>query len=108
MKAIYKVIENGNTSYFRSGIVGGYSYPFFVYEYAKRMAALINDNDLLGKIDVASCFRCLKRTRIFPKTFAGNTFSSRSPPPRLPIMKRECHAKTSFRSIFLWTLTNGK
>lgn len=27
MKAIYKVIENGHTSYFRSGIAGGYSYP---------------------------------------------------------------------------------
>ena len=71
MKAIYKVIENGNTSYFRSGIVGGYSYPFFVYEYAKRMAALINDNDLLGKIDVAELFPLLKANKDFPENVRG-------------------------------------
>lgn len=71
MKAIYRVIENGHTSYFRSGIAGGYSYPFFVYEYAKRMASLINDYDLLGKVDVAELFPLLKANKDFPEVCLG-------------------------------------
>lgn len=71
MKAIYQVIENGHTSYFRSGIAGGYSYPFFVYEYAKRMAWLLNSNDLLGKVDVAELFPLLKANRDFPENVRG-------------------------------------
>lgn len=71
MKAIYQVIENGHTSYFRSKIAGGYSYPFFVYEYARRTAALINDNDLLGKVDMAELFPLLKANKDFPETDLG-------------------------------------
>ncbi len=71
MKAIYRVIENGNTSCFRSVIAGGYSYPFFVYEYAKRMASLINDNDLLGKVGVAELFPLLKANNDFPENVRG-------------------------------------
>lgn len=71
MKAIYTVIENGHTSYFRSVIAGGYSYPFFVYEYTKRMAWLINSNDLLGKIDAAELFPLLKANRDFPEEYLG-------------------------------------
>lgn len=71
MKAIYRVIENEHTSYFRSGIAGGYSYPFFVYEYAKRMAWLLNSNDLLGKIDVAELFPLLKANKDFPENVRG-------------------------------------
>jgi len=71
MKAIYTVIENGHTSYFRSGIAGGYSCPFFVYEYAKRMVSLINDNDLLGKVNVAELFPLLKANKDFPEVYLG-------------------------------------
>ncbi|MBD5112457.1 MAG: hypothetical protein HDT42_08025 [Ruminococcaceae bacterium] len=42
MNAIYTVIENGRESYFRTGIAGGYSYPFLAYGYAKSMARTLN------------------------------------------------------------------
>lgn len=71
MKAIYQVIENGQTSYFRSRIAGGYSYPFFVFEYARRMESLINDNDLLGKVNMAELFPLLKANKDFPENDFG-------------------------------------
>lgn len=71
MKAIYQVIENGQTSYFRSGIAGGYSYPFFIFEYVRRMAWQLNSSDLLGKFNFTELFPLLKANKDFPEEYLG-------------------------------------
>ena len=71
MKAIYTVIENGRTSYFRSGIAGGYSYPFFVFEYVRRMAWQMNSIELLGKFNYTELFPLLKANKDFPEEYLG-------------------------------------
>lgn len=71
MKAIYQVIENGHTSYFRSGIAGGYSYPFFIFEYVRRMAWQLNSSDLLGKFNFTELFPLLKANKDFPEVYLG-------------------------------------
>lgn len=60
MNALYTVIENGQESYFRSYIAGGYSYPFYIYSYAERMAAAVNQNYSMGEVSV---------TELFPQTY---------------------------------------
>lgn len=71
MKAIYQVIENGHTSYFRSSIAGGYSYPFFIFEYVRRMAWQLNSSDLLGKFNFTELFPLLKANKDFPEVYLG-------------------------------------
>lgn len=89
MKAIYQVIENGQTNYFRSVIAGGYSYPFFIFEYVRRMAWQLNSVELLGKFNYTELFPLLKANKDFPEVYLESACSSRSRRSPLRTTSRE-------------------
>ena len=51
--AVYTVIDKGRESYFLSNIAGGYSYPFYIFNYADRMARTVNENYPMGEVSVS-------------------------------------------------------
>lgn len=71
MNALYTVIENGQESYFRSYIAGGYSYPFYIYSYAERMAAAVNQNYSMGEVSVTEMLPLMKANHNFPENVQG-------------------------------------
>lgn len=71
MNALYTVIENGQESYFLSYIAGGYSYPFYIYSYAERMAASINNNYPMGTVGASEMFPLMKANHNFPEDVQG-------------------------------------
>lgn len=58
--AIYTVIDKGRESYFLSSIAGGYSYPFYIFNYADRMARVVNENYPMGEVSVSEIFPLMK------------------------------------------------
>ena len=71
MNAIYTVIENDRESYFRTGIAGGYSYPFLAYGYARSMARTLNESDSMGRVDISEMIPLLKANENFPDHVRG-------------------------------------
>lgn len=69
--AIYTVIDKGKESYFLSSIAGGYSYPFYIFNYADRMARVINENYPMGEVSVSEIFPLMKANHNFPESVHG-------------------------------------
>ncbi len=69
--AIYTVVDKGKESYFLSNIAGGYSYPFYIFNYADRMARTINDNYPMGEVSVSEVFPLMKANHNFPENVPG-------------------------------------
>lgn len=69
--AVYTVIDKGNESYFLSNIAGGYSYPFYIFNYADRMAKAINENYPMGEVSVSEIFPLMKANHNFPENVHG-------------------------------------
>lgn len=69
--AIYTVIDKGRESYFLSNIAGGYSYPFYIFNYANRMARTINENYPMGEVSAAEIFPLMKANHNFPENVQG-------------------------------------
>ena len=69
--AIYMVIDKGRESYFLSSIAGGYSYPFYIFNYADRMARVVNENYPMGEVSVSEIFPLMKANHNFPENVHG-------------------------------------
>ena len=69
--AIYTVIDKGRESYFLSSIAGGYSYPFYIFNYADRMARVVNENYPMGEVSVSEIFPLMKANHNFPESVHG-------------------------------------
>lgn len=69
--AVYTVIDKGRESYFLSSIAGGYSYPFYIFNYADRMARVVNENYPMGEVSVSEIFPLMKANHNFPKNVQG-------------------------------------
>lgn len=69
--AVYTVIDNGRESYFLSNIAGGYSYPFYIFNYADRMARIVNENYPMGEVSVSEIFPLMKANHNFPENVHG-------------------------------------
>ncbi len=69
--AIYTVIENGNMTYFRTSIAGGFSYPFSIYNAARSMAHTLNESSPMGEVTTLEMFPLMKATHNFPENVPG-------------------------------------
>lgn len=69
--AIYTVIENGNMTYFRTSIAGGFSYPFSIYNAARSMAHALNEGSPMGEVTTLEMFSLMKATHNFPESVQG-------------------------------------
>lgn len=69
--AVYTVIDKGRESYFLSSIAGGYSYPFYIFNYADRMARVVNENYPMGEVSVSEIFPLMKANHNFPESVLG-------------------------------------
>ena len=76
--AVYTVIDGGRETYFLSRIAGGYSYPFNIFEYVNRMAAVINENAPMGKVGYAEILPLLKADENFPDNVRGDSLFRRT------------------------------
>lgn len=70
--AIYTVIENGNMTYFRTSIAGGFSYPFSIYNAAKSMAHALNEGNPMGTVYTSEMFQLMRASHNFPEGEKGN------------------------------------
>lgn len=92
MNALYTVIENGQESSFRSNIAGGYSYPFYIYSYAERMAATVNQNYSMGEVSVTEMLPLMKANHNFPEDVQGERIFQ--PVSEIVAAEREAEMKT--------------
>lgn len=86
--AVYTVIDKGRESYFLSSIAGGYSYPFYIFNYADRMARTVNDNYPMGEISVSEIFPLMKANHNFPEDVQGERLF-KAVPDHIAVQKLE-------------------
>lgn len=69
--AIYTVILNGNMTYFRTSIAGGFSYPFSIYNAAKSMVHALNEGNPMGTVYTSEMFQLMRASHNFPENVQG-------------------------------------
>lgn len=100
--AIYTVIDKGRESYFLSSIAGGYSYPFYIFNYADRMARVVNENYPMGEVSVSEIFPLMKANHNFPENVHGEPLF-RAVPDHTAVQKID-EMKSSDDTAFCITL----
>ena len=100
--AIYTVIDKGRESYFLSSIAGGYIYPFYIFNYADRMARVVNENYPMGEVSVSEIFPLMKANHNFPKNVHGEPLF-RAVPDHTAVQKID-EMKSSDDTAFCVTL----
>lgn len=70
--ALYTVIENGHTSYFRTSIAGGFSYPFSIYNAARSMAHALNEGNPMGTVYTSEMLQLMRASHNFPESVKGS------------------------------------
>lgn len=100
--AVYTVIDNGRKSYFLSSIAGGYSYPFYIFNYAERMARTVNENYPMGEVSVSEIFPLMKANHNFPENVHGERLF-KAVPDHIAVQKID-EMKSSDNTAFCLTL----
>lgn len=100
--AVYTVIDKGRESYFLSNIAGGYSYPFYIFNYADRMARTVNENYPMGEVSVSEIFPLMKANHNFPENVHGERLF-KAVPDHIAVQKID-EMKSSDDTAFCVTL----
>lgn len=103
---VYTVIDKGRESYFLSSIAGGYSYPFYIFNYADRMARIVNENYPMGEVSVSEIFPLMKANHNFPENVHGEPLF-RAVPDHTAVQKID-EMKSSDDTAFSITLDYDK
>ena len=85
-KAIYSVIENGETHYFYTGHAGGFSHPLTVFSQISSMKSNVNRGLYLGEITASELMPLLKSDHHFEKCAEGQRLFAALDPAQAKIM----------------------